>query len=58
MRIDSIEMSLIPACSWRRAEYSPVHRSRIREVVVELTCGEARGLGVKRGKMESRRVNG
>ena len=49
-------MSLIPACSWRRAEYAPGYRSRIGGVVVELTSGEGRRPGVKRGSVESRRV--
>ena len=51
MSIDSIGMSRIPACSWGRAEYSLEYRSRFGEVVVELTSGEARILGVKRGKL-------
>ena len=50
MSIDSIEMSLIPACSWRRAKYSLGYGSRIGAVVVELTSVEARRPGVKRGK--------
>ena len=39
MGIDGVEMSLIPACSWRQAEYSPIHRSGIGYVVVELSSG-------------------
>ena len=50
MSIDSVGMSLIPACSWHRAENSPGDRSRIGAVVVELTSLVARRLGVKRGK--------
>ena len=50
MSIDSVGMSLIPACSWRRAEYSLKNRTRISKVVVELTSGEARRPDVKRGK--------
>ena len=50
MSIDSVGMSPIPACSWHRAEYSPVYGSRIGEVVVELTSGKARRPGVNRGK--------
>ena len=50
MNIDSVEMGLIPGCSWHRAVYSPSYRSRIGTVVVELTSVVARRLGVKRGK--------
>ena len=46
MSIDSVGMILIPACSWRQAEYPPGKRSRIGEVVVELPCGEAWKPGV------------
>ena len=50
MSIDSVGMSIIPGCSWRRAEYSPGYRSRIGAVVVELTSVGARRPGVKRGR--------
>ena len=52
MNIDSVGISLIPACSWCRAasEYSPGYRSRMGAVVVELTSVEARRPGVKRRK--------
>ena len=50
MSIDSVGMSLIPACSGPRARYSLGYRSRIGQVVVELTFGEARRLAVMKGK--------
>ena len=56
MGIDSVEMSLIPACSWRQAEYSPIHRSGIGYVVVELSSGVVLELCVlsSKGKVRSR----
>ena len=52
MSIESVEISLIPPCSWHRAEEPPKNGSRIGAVVVELTPGESWKPGVnwKRGK--------
>ena len=40
MNIDGVEMSLIPACSWRQAQQPPGNRIEIRPAVVEKSAIE------------------